>query len=593
MKRYIIIYAAAAVAAMSAIAPAGVSAQEMKASMNKQVEVTKMYVPDVAPAQKLAIEPDMTDTVKMHPDIDYSITPLSWQTSLSTEKFRPATLNYWEFNRPRNFYLKAGAGYPLLSEGDFYASTQNPDTGFLTFYFNHHGQYDNIANYFGEKHDSRSMNNRVGLDLGWYAGKRVLEGDFSYEMDSRHRYAGSKLLGENASERAKNFAEAVGDKISTGLLSGEIRFGDDFADLSRVNFNIAVRGSLFSDKSAARSMRTFETPAQIGYEDFGIGENRFGGSVAIAKGFGRHTLRIDADFDSYNGTRSYRDYGDNILHAGVRYGRDGGKVDYMLGADYYYDWFRRGSKASHITPYLRLRFNVSRKGYFVPFIEADGELRNNSFMSLARINPYIMTGVTAEDMSAMTAGNTTQYNVRIGFAGNVAGDRLSYRVLIGASFAPEDIFWYVQDYMWFGVENGRRNTLCFDAEINYRPVSNLLITAEAKGRAFSIDSTLDNTIPAFESRLGVEYNIRSWTFGVSADMCGTTYWTNKIGPNSADWRTFKNSFSTDLKAYIEWNYRNDVGFYIEGRNLLDSQIYPFAYYRNYGIGGVFGVKVQF
>ena len=563
----------------AALAPAVASAQSA-GSMNKQVEVTKMYVPDIAPAQKLAIEPDMTDTVKMRPDIDYTITPLSWQTNLSTQKFKPATLTYWDFNRPHNFYLKAGVGYPFLSEGDLYASTQNPDTGFLTFYVNHKGEYDNIENFFGEKYDSRSMNNRIGMNLGWYAGKRILEGDFSYEMDDRTRYAGSKrLYGDNAGERAKNFATAVGDKVSTGLLSGMIRFGDDFADLSRVNFNIVLRGSLFSDNSTVRDMGSFETTGN------NFGEYTYGASAAIARRFGRNTLRIEADFDSYDGTKDYNKYGDNIVRAGLRYGRDGGKVEYILGADYYYDYLTNIEESHSVTPYLRLRFNVGRKGHFVPFIEADGEVRNNSWLSLSRMNPYVMPGLTVK--------NTLEYNVRAGFAGNLGGDKFAYRIFIGASFAGNDLLWYVQDYMWFGVETARRNTLYFDAELTYRPVSSLTITAGARGRAFSTDSELDNAIPAFEGRAGIEYKHRSWTFGAAAELNGVSYWTNKIGSNPVSWRTFKKSFTTDLKAYVEWNYRSDIGFYLEGRNLLNEALYPIAYYRNYGVGGVFGVKVQF
>ena len=580
MKRYIILYAAMAAVAVTAwsTAPA-----QNKTGMNKQVEVTKMYVPDVAPAYKLSIEPDMTDTVKMRPDIDYSITPLSWQTNLTTEKFRPATITYWEFNRPRNFYLKAGAGYPFLSEGDFYASTQNPDTGFLTFYVNHNGRYDNVKNFFGERHDSRTMNNRAGLNLGWYAGKRILEGDFSYDMDEYRRYAGGSYL--YTDRRAEDFASAIGDKVATGWLRGKIRFGDDFEDLSRVNFDITLRGSMFSDRSVQRIMGTFE-PASLYFDDVRFGENTYGGSAAIARKFGRHTIRADVDFDARVGAKNYGDYGDNTLRAGLRYGLEGRAVDFLVGADYIFDRLRQDDKASHyVTPYLRLRFNVSRKGHFVPFIEADGKLLNNSWLSLSRINPYLIAGTTAD--------NTMQYNARVGFAGNVAGDRLAYRVILGLSLAEKDIFWYAQDYMWFGVENGRRNTLYADAELTYRPVNNFILTVGATGRTFSMKSPLDNHIPKFEGRARAEYNYRKWTFGVKADMAGVSYWTNKIGENNADWHTFKKSFSTDLTACVEWNYRSDIGFYLEGRNLLNRPLYPFAYYNTYGLSGVFGVKVQF
>ena len=114
------------VAALMAALPWGASAQ-----VEKRVEVTKAYVPSVEGASKLAVVPDMTDTVKMRPEIDYTITPLSLQTTLATRPIRPATVTYWEFNRPLPFYLKAGMGYPFNSVLDFYASSQNPGTGYV------------------------------------------------------------------------------------------------------------------------------------------------------------------------------------------------------------------------------------------------------------------------------------------------------------------------------------------------------------------------------------------------------------------------------------------------------------------------------
>ena len=112
MKKMLIIAAAAA------LLPRIAAAQ-----VEKQVEVTKAYVPKVESASKLAIEPDMTDTTQIRPEIDYTITPLTLQTTLTTRPIRPATVTYWEFNRPLPCYVKVGAGYPLNSVLDFYAST--------------------------------------------------------------------------------------------------------------------------------------------------------------------------------------------------------------------------------------------------------------------------------------------------------------------------------------------------------------------------------------------------------------------------------------------------------------------------------------
>ena len=170
------------VAALMAALPWGASAQ-----VEKRVEVTKAYVPSVEGASKLAVVPDMTDTVKMRPEIDYTITPLSLQTTLATRPIRPATVTYWEFNRPLPFYLKAGMGYPFNSVLDFYASSQNPGTGYVVGYVNHEGRYSKIGNDFGVKNNSTRMLNRIGAAAGKYFGRHVLEGDLSYENRMYHR----------------------------------------------------------------------------------------------------------------------------------------------------------------------------------------------------------------------------------------------------------------------------------------------------------------------------------------------------------------------------------------------------------------------
>ncbi|MBR0330792.1 MAG: hypothetical protein IIX12_04245, partial [Alistipes sp.] len=59
------------------------------AQVEKQVEVTKAYVPSLEQADKLAIIPDMTDTMTLRPEIDYTVTPLSLRTTLVTRPIRP------------------------------------------------------------------------------------------------------------------------------------------------------------------------------------------------------------------------------------------------------------------------------------------------------------------------------------------------------------------------------------------------------------------------------------------------------------------------------------------------------------------------
>ena len=93
MKRFILTISAVVVALTAA------------AQVTREVEVTKEYMPKLPPARKLDMVADKQDTVSIRPEIDYTITPNSFTSALSTSKVRPATVTYWEFDKRYPFYI--------------------------------------------------------------------------------------------------------------------------------------------------------------------------------------------------------------------------------------------------------------------------------------------------------------------------------------------------------------------------------------------------------------------------------------------------------------------------------------------------------
>ena len=202
----------------------------LHAQVAKQVDVEKDYTPMVNTAQKLAIVPDMTDTVMMRPEIDYSFMPRSYETSLMTENFKPATIAYWDFVRSKLLYAKAGLAVPMESEADAYISTYRKDRGYAMAYVNHWGDYRNRMALDGVtkvKSHTSQMSNRIGGRAGLFMGRRMLEVDIYGDEQLRHRYP------------------TTGERIWYGDVNGKIRVGDDFADLSRWNFNVEAGGKVY------------------------------------------------------------------------------------------------------------------------------------------------------------------------------------------------------------------------------------------------------------------------------------------------------------------------------------------------------------
>jgi len=544
------------------------SAATAFAQVNKQVEVTKAYVPEVAEAMKLPIVPDMVDTVKMRPDIDYGITPLMYSTDLATHKFKPATVTYWEFNRPTAFYLKLGAGYPINTIGDFYASVHNAGVGYVTAYANHRGQFGGIRNYFGDWNDALQSRTRVGVAGGVYWGKRMFEGDASYYSSIHSRYAR-----HGGDENFKSDFEDVALKL---------RLGDDFTDLSRVNFNVDVRARYFNDKSD-----------WIAPSDPNLQQAEVSADVRTARRFGRHYAELSAGYDGYWGVKSLKDYGDNIIRVGARYGYASDILDLTVGADYCHDRIStRAKKSNYVIPYAKLVLNVSRSGYVEPFVQLDGELRNNSYFSLVRRNPYVefFDGATS-------LPNTVHYKLSFGISGRFAQERLAYRLYADMSFLENAIYWYNYDYMWLRAKTARQNIMSLNLEFEYKPVNSFMMSFGLHGHLYTDFADVYNGKSPVDGFLKLRYMHRKFSVGFSAAACGPVKWTSmEYGTGESAGLVGKKitvPFYVDLGVDAEWYATKNLSIFVEGSNLANMNMYKWAFYREQGIRFTAGVKFSF
>ena len=538
-----------------AIAPYALQAQ-----VQKQVEVSKDYTPTVSTAQKLSIVPDMTDTVMMRPDVDYTITPRSFETSLMTENFRPATITYWDYSRSRPLYARAAIGVPLASEADLYLSTYNKDRGYAMAYANHWGDYRSRYNLLGDKVSSNTsqMDNRIGGRAGLFVGERLLEVDLAADHRLRHRYP------------------TLGEKISFGRAEGKIRFGDDFTDLSRWNFNVEARGSYFLD----------------GVDVGDFNQSTVAASASVAKMVGKHVLRLNVGYDGAFCYKALKNYRNNIFSIGARYGLESERMEFLIGADYYYDNVKGSSDSPHhIFPYLRMSWKNTTEG-FVPFVEVDGELRRNDFATLMFANPYLRgTSGVAEAVAAQP--NETSYNGRVGFGGNVGGGVFAYNLSAELSLADNHLYWYSTgaDY---NVADAYQHTLRLDAQALLRPVA--AFEAEVRAGVYAWENYDDyySNRPNFNVGASLRYLSRKVRAGVNIDYASAIKWMTLSDAIAEDGQPQFGYTKTDgtftLGVEVEWRINDRWAVYAEGRNLTGSKVYEWLNYYRSTAEGMVGVK---
>ena len=581
MKRYILTLLVAVAA------PLALSAQ-----VAKQVEVTKNFAPEIGTAKKMDVTPNMVDTITLRPEIDYTITPRSFASSLGTHRFQPAKVTYWEFRHQYPFYLKAGLGYPLNTVADFYATTQRADVGYLTGYVNHYGQYAKLkyedAGNFYKDNKALQMANKVGVTGGKYFGRYTLSGDVFYRMDTYHRFP----LHSDYDRRTVDFED----------VNVAVSFGDSFADYSHFNFKVYASADFYNDKS--QNLIVGDKYQQMNVTA--------GGAIAreITK---RSALSLDIDYEGYYGMRSLKGYKNSLVGAALMYHyRSGGLVNMKVGAKVIYDYNPLDSEKSkrvHGFPYLSLSLNINDKGSFVPYIEVDGDVLNNSYYSLVRENPYVSMLPNGNGkfnvalQSGMALPNTELYNVRFGVSGHTASSKFAYRFYANMSFMNHAIYWYNVNQLFFGVESAKRNIWSLCAAVEYKPISQLLLTAEVKGSLYTnfTQNLVADALPPIEAALNVRYTHKKFTVGAKVDVYGTTKWTVSQSEKLFDTASVVEPTTkiatvpamADLGVYVDWRVGKGCTIFAEGNNLLDMPMYRWVFYRELGASFTAGVKVQF
>ena len=540
------------------------------AQVSKQVEVSKDYTPTVRNAQKLAMIPDMTDTVKMQPEIDYTITPHTYTTSLMTQNFRPATIAYWDYKRMRPLYIKAAASVPLASEADVYLSTYNKDRGYAMVYGNHWGDYRNRYNLNNEKvtENTSQMSNRVGGRAGLFVGRHVAEIDIYGDHQMRHRYP------------------TTGAMIGFGEMQGKIRFGDDFTDLRKWNFNIEAGGGIFSHKN-----RDFEPQEKFSQSNFDV-------NATVGKMMGQgHSLNISAGYSGYFGGKLLNTYKNSSLMVGMRYGFSGKKTNLILGADYYYDKVDLSTDSPHhVLPYMRLSWKRFTEK-FVPYAEVDGEFKRHNFAALIYENPYLIAN---SDLAAQISStpNEMQYNARVGMGGNLGKGIFSYNLSLSLSFASDHAYWYADGANYY-FETAYQNSIRIDGGMKIRPAGWFEAEFTAGIYAFEDYGNYYANRPNFEAALDLRVITRELKIDINFGYASGTKWMtlveqfNESGDIVKGFGYIRTDDVFNLGLSAEWRVCDRLAIFAEGRNLTGSHIYEWLHYYQSTPQGLLGVKMTF
>ncbi|MDR2885512.1 MAG: hypothetical protein LBU95_01860 [Rikenellaceae bacterium] len=555
------------------LASLGLYAQE---GLNRQVEVTKAYTPEVGQAVKLSPLPRMEDTVALRPRISYSIRPAGWQTAFGVKPITAAgidtRLQAWQ----PSLYVKAGLGAPLQSVGDIYFH-QNRERASYGAYVNHRGQYDDLKNDLSLWAPAKWSTNRAGIYGGLQTGERLrLDAAVDYDWNYYTRYG----LAVPAAQNGQLIYPGEPRALSYSAPRGSVTFGNDFTDLSFWNFNVGLRGGYFADR-----------------ED--NDQTHFGFSAAVGKRFNFGALTLDAAWDQWRGGGKWLDgYKNRILQFTPMYRLQAQKFRLTAGLNAAFA-DNTGDSDVWVFPRLRMSWDAV-KGYFVPFVDITGSLTDNGFESLARRTPFITSGINGFGPAATV--NTARYDLHGGISGSFSSS-FAYKVYGGASFYRSRI---AMVYLYDEANTGSFIPAAQDVvqltiggDLSARVWHGLEALLDLRVHAYPENVSRDKAadLPDLELGVGLRYTWRErliLTAGI--DLTGNRYFYGALPSDTEPVQMFIDRTQdpvADLHFSAEYTFLRRWGVFVEARNLLDQKLYPWNHYREAGVNGMAGVKFTF
>ncbi|MEI7829871.1 MAG: hypothetical protein WCI31_08885 [Prolixibacteraceae bacterium] len=253
-------------------------AQKDTTKLNQQVEVVKAYRPSISNAEKISLLPEIGDTTKFRPDLNYQTInhPI-------TKGFRPSDVrSYNQFQREIVFpgYGKISGGFGSYSTPffDLYVSNPGSQNGSFGIQINHLSSRGSVMLKGGSMIDAPFSYNRAQIFGSYVLDGITISSELSYQRDMNRFYG---------------YPEAMPANILTDPFT-------KYFNQNQLNqlgyFDLSVKNNATSNANLK-----FDTGLKLGY--FNTSTSQVEKAISL-KGnfeynFGTFTGRLNATFDHF------------------------------------------------------------------------------------------------------------------------------------------------------------------------------------------------------------------------------------------------------------------------------------------------------
>lgn len=505
-------------------------------TIKKEVRVVKPYEPTLTDAFKINLLPVLDDTVKLSPDISYSIQPNNFQPVYQFKPLKPAKLEGEQIPKLYHSYLKLGFGTNLTPVGEISISNLRSKTFSIGAYIRHISSYGDVKLANNKKVYASYGDTDFLFHTKKVFKKSVLSVEAGVNQDWINYY------GYNPSLDTTLLRDST--KQSFLDIYGGLNLESTHLDSNHLNYKIQANYHHFNDKFKnsqdevnfyARFNKVFLKNKMFGIDLKGmyLGSNMDSLTTPLT------IVRVEPWFSQ--STPLWR-------------------LDLALDLTFE---FEPGNSILHLYPKARFHFNVVPQ-FLTAFVGVKGELQNNTYRSAVSINPYQIPGLNMKSTDK-------KMNFFGGFNGSFSRKsayhiRASYSLVDQMPFFVNDTLDVLGNKFYFEYDDVQITRVFGEASTKIGPNAEIFLKANYYKYGMSTQARAWNK-PNFDATVSFRYNFRNKILGgIDAYYVGKRYAKSYV---FAQPEIPLDGF-VDLNLSLEYQFTRILSFYIRLNNILGS-----------------------
>lgn len=539
-------------------------------AQNQEVTIIAPYRPTLSAAQKLPLNPVLSDTVAEIPDVTFSISSSPVFTSYTTEKVKPALIDVETGEILRRNYLKAGFGNYTTPYFELYTNNLRSKKYAIGFRAQHHSSQGQIEDYA----NSTFSHNQAGLHFRRYLDEKIISGDIYYQRDVVHYYGfkpadfpNDTISGDDLRQRYSLFG-------LDAMLSGNQRHN------SKLNYRAGLRFYHLSDLFESSEL------------NIGLSSN-VNTKNDILDFSNKEELGADFTFDFYQNNDSLQSNSTLMLSLKPYLQMNFGFLDVTLGAGL--ALASESETSLYVFPNIKASYEVI-PDYLRFYVAATGGLHRNSFRSVISENPWI-------DNMFPFGFSATKYDLKGGVTGKI-NMFLDYNFNVSWS-ETDNMLFYVNHYPLFilppntGID-GNKFTGLYDTatvtainfEVGYQPDRIFKAMLRGTYRSYQLENQEKPWHkPALELTLTGEYLLTE-KISVGGDIF---YYSKTYAPVIEQWSPAIAEINgyVDLNLNAEYRFNDQISAFVQINNALTTRYYRYYNYPSQRINALGGFIFSF